>query len=103
MVAPLSLSVLWSERADDVVAGRLDLDEERLVLHGGSRDVPRRLEIALTEVRDVRLARRVRERLRDRTTLQIELGDGRLVSVATLASLGALHELGDRLSSAASG
>lgn len=100
MVAPLSVSVLWSEIEDDVVAGRLDLDDDRVSLHGGSREAVRLLEIPLAELREVRLARRVRDRLRDRTTLLLELRDGRVVSVAALASLGA-YELGDRLRAAA--
>jgi hypothetical protein len=100
MRAPLSLSVVWSESGGRVVAGRLDVDGAGLALAGGSRREPVALEIPFAGLAAVRLGRRPEERLGGRATLVLALRDGRVVSIAGVATVGTLHELAERLQSA---
>lgn len=77
--------------------GRLDLAGELLTLSGGSRESPRTHEIGLADLADVRIGRRPSERIGGRTSVVLELRDGRVVSVVGFAPLGSLYELAERL------
>ncbi len=77
--------------------GRLDLVADRLTLSGGSRVEPRLHEIPVDDVADVRIGRRPDERIGGRTTLVLELRDGRVVSVVGFSPVGAVHEVAERL------
>jgi hypothetical protein len=67
------------------------------VLTGGSRLDPTQHELPIAEIGAVRIGRRVQERLGGRTTLVLELADGRVFAIAGYSTLGPLHELAERL------
>ena len=67
------------------------------MLTGGSRHEPVAFEIPFADLRSVRIARGSHERLGGRSTLVLELRDGRVVSIAGVATVGVLPELADRL------
>jgi hypothetical protein len=96
----LSLPVVWSEDGGPTQPGRLDLTGDRLHFNGGSRSEPYSLDIALSRVESVRMARRPAERLGGRAALVVELRDGRRVSIASIDRVGTLLELAERLQQA---
>jgi len=100
MVALLSLSVVWSEDAGPLRPGRLDLCGSRIVLTGGSRLEQIRLEVPFSELRGVRIARGTDERLGGRATLLLERHDGRVISIAGVATIGVLHEVSEHVRAA---
>ena len=79
------------------------MSDAGLVLSGGSRDKPEERTIALTELRSVHPGRGPRERLGGRTTVVAELRDGTVLAVAGVGTLGAVHELSERLRAAVGG
>lgn len=91
-MAPVSFSVVWSVDAGPQQAGRLDLGEDALSLSGGSRQAPKELELPFKAIDSVRVARGANERLARRSTVVLDLRDGRALSIAGLATVG-LSEL----------
>jgi hypothetical protein len=93
----LSLPVIWSEGGGAPRPGRLDLSPRGLTLAGGSRVAPEQREIALGEIGVARIGRHARDRVGGRAALVLALRDGRTINVASLSTIGTLHELAERL------
>jgi hypothetical protein len=93
-------AVTWSKPDGHVYAGRLELLRDGLLLRGGSGKnlVVERLDY--DDLRAVRRARSIRERVRGRTSLVLELLAGGEISIASLGQPGALTEVAERLASA---
>jgi hypothetical protein len=93
-------AVTWSTPEGAVHAGRLELRPNGLTLRGGSGAQPIVERLAYEELRAVRRARTIRERVRGRTSLVLELCAGGAISIASLGQPGALTEVAERLAAA---
>jgi hypothetical protein len=80
--------------------GRLDVDDDRLVLQGVAGDEVVKVEIPFSELVEVRVGRRPEERLNGYRTLLLERANGPDVRVAPLG-LALVHEIADLLVSLA--
>ncbi len=99
----LSLPVMWSEQDDAARPGRLDLSASSLHLSGGSRDAAYDRLFDLTEIASAYIGRTAAMRIGDRTTLVVELHDGRKLRIAGVERPGAVRELAERLQQIAPG
>lgn len=97
MAWDLSLPVMWSEQDDPAQPGRLDLSASSLHLTGGSRDGAHDRRLDVTEIARAYIGRTASKRIGDRTTLVLELHDGRTLRVAGVERPGAVRELAERL------
>jgi hypothetical protein len=89
-------AVTWSRPGGPVFAGRLELRDDVVVLRGAAGSEHVRYE----DVRGVRRARTLAERVRGRTSIVLELAAGEL-SIASFDQPGALNEVVERLAAAA--
>lgn len=89
--------MLWAIDGGVSRPGRLDLGNGLLILSGGSRDDPRRHELALADISQIRIGRRAEERIGGRPTVVVALRDGRVVAVVGFGPVGTLRELAERL------
>jgi len=94
----MSYAVLWTEKDGPPHAGKLELRTGSLVLHGmnGSGRITR--EFPIGDVMSLRIGRGWGERLGGRPALLLQLSQERSVRIATLAGVGALHEVVDHIS-----
>lgn len=77
-------------------AGALDVEPDRLLLHGGAKDALLELEIPFSDLSEVRVGRRPSERLNGYATLTLERTTLPPVQVAPL-SMAMLSEIADLL------
>jgi hypothetical protein len=93
-------AVTWSTPGGAVHAGRLELRPDGLMLRGGSGCELIVERLAYEDLRAVRRARTLRERVRGRTSLVLELFAGGAISIASVGQPGALTEVAERLAAA---
>ncbi len=93
-------AVTWSRPDGHVYAGRLDLRPDCLLLRGGSGADTVVERLAYENLRAVRRARSIRERVGGRACLVLELLAGGEISIASVGQPGALTEVADRLAAA---
>jgi hypothetical protein len=97
----LSIPVIWRDHGGAQHAGRLDLGRDRLTLEGGSRDEPRRVEIAYADIVAARIGRSNGDRIGGRSAIVLRLVGGGAVSLAGFDRPGTtielLHRLEERL------
>jgi hypothetical protein len=89
-------AVVFREGDRLVVAGCLEVAEDRLRLAGGAGERARTLDVALTDIAEVRVGRRPSDRINGHRTLVLERIQLPPIEVAPLES-GLLHELADLL------
>jgi hypothetical protein len=77
-------------------AGALDVEHDRLLLHGGANDARLELEIPFSDLSEVRIGRRPSERLNGYATIVLERTTLPPVQVAPLG-VALLHEISDLL------
>ncbi len=99
----MSYAVLWSEQEGLAHAGKLEVRDRSLVLDGADGSGRVRRELPLAEIRSVRIARGLGERLGGRPALVLQLTPDRMIRIATLSGAGALHEIVDHVSKGRSG
>jgi hypothetical protein len=93
----LSLPVMWAEQDDPARPGRLDLSASSLHLSGGSRDGTHDRALDVAAIARAYIGRTASMRIGDRTTLVLELHDGRTLRIAGVERPGAVRELAERL------
>ena len=96
--AGMSYAVLWSEQEGPAHAGKLELSAGSLVLDGVNGSGRIRREFSIGDVMSLRIGRARGERLGGRPALMLQLTEGRTLRLATLAGVGALHEVVDHIS-----
>lgn len=89
-------AVVFRERDRLVVAGCLEVAEDHLHLAGGAGEHARSLDVALTEIAEVRVGRRPADRINGHRTLVLERIQLPPIEVAPLKS-NLLHEIADLL------
>ncbi len=95
---PATYAVTWSGPCGPVFSGELELGPEAIVLRGArGRDVVVE-QVPYRELRAVRRSRNTRERVGGRASLVLELLAGGAIRIDTIGQPGALHELGERIS-----
>jgi hypothetical protein len=96
--AGMSYAVVWSEEGSAVHVGKLELRDRSLVLDGlnGSGRIQR--ELGIGDVMSLHIGRSRGERLGGRPVLVLQLTHGGTLRLATLAGVGALHEIVDHIS-----
>jgi hypothetical protein len=87
-------AVVFSERGGDAAAGALELNDDRLLLKGGTGQKRRALSVPLADITAIRIGRLLADRLNGRTTLVLDRGRRPAVLVAPLGA-GLLHEIAD--------
>lgn len=87
-----SYAVVWSS-GRDVGPGRLDPLDDGFELHGRGRT----LSIPFARLARASVRRGPRDRLRGLPVLELEVGDGESVRIASLEGTAALLELADRV------
>ena len=94
----MAYAVVWSEDGGPDFAGKLELEDESVVLSGTA---PAALEslrrVPLSELADAHLGRLSRRRGGADTGLVLVRRDGGRVEIVSLEGAGALHELLERL------
>jgi hypothetical protein len=87
-----SYAVVWSEALGPLRSGKLELGREGLELEGeSSRSVP------YAEIEGLHVGRLVPERIGGRPSIVLELVGGEALLIGSVAGLGTLHELAERL------
>ena len=89
-------AVVFREGASAPTAGRLVVEDERLLLVGRRGEGRVELSVAYAELREVRIGRSPGERLNGCPALVLERGNGPPVQIEPLG-VGLLHELADLL------
>lgn len=89
-------AVVFREQGRLVVAGCLEVADDHLLLAGGAGERARTLEVALTDIAEVRVGNRPADRLNGYRTLVLERIQLPPIEVAPL-EVGLLHELADLL------
>jgi Bacterial PH domain len=87
-----SYAVLWSRDGCGVLAGKLELADDRLSFDGHDRQ-----NVAYAEIDAVRVARRATDRVRGVATLVVELAGGSVLRIGSVGGAGVLGELGEQL------
>ncbi|MGN6797476.1 MAG: hypothetical protein ACTHKS_04955 [Gaiellaceae bacterium] len=87
-----SYAVLWSEEGCDVLAGKLELAEDRLSFGGRHEH-----DVAYSDIDAVRVARRAADRVRGAATLILELAGGSILRIGSIGGAGIVSELGEQL------
>ena len=85
-------AVLWSEEGCDVLAGKLELADDRLSF--GGRDPH---DVAYADIDGVRVARRAADRVRGAATLVLELAGGSVLRIGSVGGPGIVNELGEQV------
>jgi len=93
-------AVAWRDEGRRVYAGRLELGPDGLVLEGGSGAGSVTERLGYDQVAGVRRARSISERVRDSSSLVLELVTGAAISIACVGQPGVLNEVADRIASA---
>jgi hypothetical protein len=93
----MSYAVVWSEEGSAARVGKLELHDRSLVLDGLNGAGRIRRELAIADVVSLRIGRSRGERLGGRPALVLHLAQGWTVRLATLAGVGALHEIVDHI------
>jgi len=93
---PARYAVLFRVPPEPAVAGALAIDDDRLLLDGGTARAPVELSIPFTELIEVRIGRGRQERLNEHPSLVLTRADGEPVQVEPYGA-GLLHELADLL------
>jgi len=96
--ADMSYAVLWSEQEGPAHAGKLELSAGSLVLDGVNGSGRIRCDLPIGDIMALRIGRSRSERLGGRPALVLQLTRDRVVRLATLAGIGALHEVVDHIS-----
>jgi hypothetical protein len=95
----MSYAVVWKERGQPEVPGRLDLADGCLILSGrASHGEARERHFPLTDVAGVHFERRLDSVTGRGRLLVVESTDGSRVELTSLEGQGALHELADEIS-----
>lgn len=91
-----SYPVVWTADGSrqKPVAGRLEVTDEGVVLHGGSRDDERRVEIPSHEIL---CARRAQESLGPLRAIALEAASTGTILIATIAGVGLRSEILEQL------
>jgi len=92
-----SYGVVWQENGRELVAGKLELDRDRLRLEGRARD---HLTVCILVYRDLAAIRVIRDlggRLDGRPTLLLERSNGDALRIASLTQAGIVPEIAERL------
>lgn len=89
---------VFRECEGGLVAGSLELDEDRVLLSGGSRERLRDVSIPFEEIADVHIGRQPAERINGYATLVLGRHNQPSLQLAPLGA-GLLHEVADLLSS----
>jgi len=97
-ISSMNYAILWSEELSATHAGKLELRDTSLVLNGVNGSGPIRRELEIGDIRSLRIGRGRGERLGGRPALVLQLLQGGTVRLATLAGVGALHEIVDHIS-----
>jgi hypothetical protein len=93
-------AVTWRDGGRRVYAGRLELGPDGLVLQGGSGAGSVTERLAYDQVASVRRARSISERVRNSSSLVLELVTGAAISIACVGQPGVLNEVADRIAAA---
>jgi hypothetical protein len=96
-----SYAVLWSEPSEPVEAGKLELEAKCLRFEGsgGTRRAPHVHRVEYAEIEAVHVGRDSPERLGGRPALVLDLVTGGPLRIGSIAGVGLLSELAERLSS----
>jgi hypothetical protein len=91
-----SYAVLWALKGVDKkpLAGRLQVSEQGVVLHGGSRSAERRIEIP---GREIRCARRAITNVGPLPAIALEAASAGTILIATISGLSCRSEILEQL------
>lgn len=92
-----SYGVVWRENERGPVAGKLELDYDRLRLEGNDRGHLAVCVLAYRDLATVRIDRDRADRLDGRPTLVLELLNGDTIRIAALAQAGIVTEIAEHL------
>ena len=92
-----SYGVVWKKDGREPVAGKLELDADRLRLEGNDRDHLTVYVLAYRDLATVRINRDLADRLDGRPTLLLERSNGDELRIASLAQAGIVSEIAERL------
>ena len=92
-----SYGVVWQETGSALVAGKLELDCDRLRLEGSDCDHLTVCVLAYRDLATVRINRDLADRLDGRPTLLLERSNGDTIRIASLAQAGIVSEIAERL------
>jgi hypothetical protein len=103
-VGPANLSfmrttygVVWREEDERIARGRLELLPRSLRLDGTSGSKPTTREISYDQLAEIRIGRTTGDRLNGRPSLVLERLGAKPVAIATVAEVGGLAEIVERL------
>lgn len=91
--------MLWSEPAEPVRAGKLELEPNALCFEGanGTRNSRHVHRVYYEDIEAVHVGRSVRERLAGRPALVVDLAVGGPLRIGSVQGAGILHELAEQL------
>ena len=92
-----SYGVVWKKDGREPVAGKLELDADRLRLEGNDRDHLTVYVLAYRDLATVRINRDLADRLDGQPTLLLERSNGDKLRIASLAQAGIVSEIAERL------
>ena len=92
-----SYGVVWKKDGREPVAGKLELDADRLRLEGSDRDHLTVYVLVYRDLQMVRINRDRPDRLDGRPTLSLERSDGDTIRIASLTQAGIVSEIAERL------
>ncbi len=92
-ITDMSYAVVWSEADSAARVGKLELHDGSLVLDGAN-GLDR---IPVSDIVALRIGRSRSERLGGRPVLELQLVRARILRLATLSGIGALHEIADHI------
>ena len=90
-----SYAIVWCEKGGDPHAGKLEVSETGLRLEGAGHAQ----ELPFVELAAIRVGRAANDRLDGRRALVVERRDGSSVQIASVAGIGSLFELTERIAS----
>jgi hypothetical protein len=92
-----SYGVVWQETGREPVAGKLELDRDRLRLEGSDRDHLATCVLVYQDMATIRIERDLADRLDGRPTLSLERSNGETIRIASLTQAGIVSEIAERL------
>ena len=92
-----SYGVVWQENGRKPVAGKLELDRDRLRLEGRDYDHVTICILVYRDLATVRINRDLAGRLDGRPTLLLERSNGDALRIASLTQVGIVSEIAERL------
>ncbi|MGA9761718.1 MAG: hypothetical protein WBQ14_04785 [Gaiellaceae bacterium] len=92
-----SYGVVWQENGREPVAGKLELDRDRLRLEGRDCDHVTVCILVYRDLATIRVNRDLTGRLDGRPTLLLERSNGDAVRIASLTQAGIVPEIAERL------